>query len=757
MKEYKEPEELRAKYGKGFDLIKKMGFRGGGLGVDGNGISEPIQVMVRPANLGITGENSIHSDASENAPILSEGVKDLEEGNKRQKTARVKGETDQEAKDPRPSGAGPGFPKKAYLDDVMESVSIQRDIYGEKRRELEGYLSERQLEIQTLSESLVDLNEKKLIMESLSVVTKQVQRAFLKFQCDLEKVTEDEIVALFEVDHEREPSSNESEDCQDQIDSLEKVVREFSQSFERILGSCNDASSREVCKSYLPYCSMIRDILRTCLQRLYKKDRDMRLDPDFGISAWISIKTLFVALQTSRREREYDSKHCFEQLVMETVGRHMEVYFTCSWDPIRENEYGISLLNIWTSLIPSEFVRTRLMEAIWSKQIHRLQFGRMESGFEDIPQTSKHKWLFLWLPYYYKFGMGYKVSRVISRHIDAALDEWEPPEEWPLSLLTVWKPILETQKEDHETEELDGVGWTGHGTRACGLFSKELDSIILASIYPKLLSYFGSSFLVEPDHRSQELECIEHLELWFNEDLVDRSLVSQIFTEEVGPKWIRALEAKLFEIRREHRSLQDSRTSVSDFPVSKQRLVALYTDLLEWYRFWREVFSKGALASSKSKAFLAKALVYMDYHVNFHSDLAPELKRSTYSWVDYESCGDKEAEIAELQDLRDDTLMLGVLEWISDETGLVIRQSARKDAHGRQILSIEYGEDAFVEPDRGRRLGGRHFRCVPTQTRLLFYICQGVIFMRDDLGDSEDWVPVSIPSMLARLGIQQTG
>ncbi|KAJ1605830.1 putative tuftelin-interacting protein [Cryptosporidium canis] len=747
MKESRESEDLRAKYGKGFDLIKKLGFKGGGLGVDGSGISEPIQVRVRPANLGITGEGGVHSEA----PVgVSLGSRSLDERSKRQRTGKVL-EASGEMERPKPD-LGPEFPKKAYLDDIMESVSIQRELHSGEKRECRESLVERQLEIDNLGELLKGLAEKKLILENLGTVTRQIQRAFLKFHHDLERVTEDEITTLFEAEQSDSPS-NEGESCQDQIDRLEGLVSEFSASLGQILGSCGDPSSREVCKSYLPYCSMVKSMLRPTLQSLYNRERDMRLDPDFGVSTWISIKGLFVFLQTSRKEKDYDSKLCFEQLVTETLGKYLETYFVCSWDPIRENEYGISLLSIWINLIPPEFIKTSIIKAVWNKQIHQLQLNKMVSESGSAHSNSKYKWLFQWLPYYFKFGMGYQVSRVISRHIDSALEEWEPPEEWPLSLLTLWKPILETQRS-HETDELDALG-LGCETRPSSLTSQELSSIILTSIYPKLLAYFSARFSVEQSHRLQQLECIDHLDLWFKSELIDKSLASQILTDQVGPKWIKALEIKLSNIRLEYRSAKDRAPESPDSDTGA-RLAALYGDLLEWYQFWRTVLSTGVFASAKSKAFLARGLLYIDYHVNFHSDLAPELKRTSDDWVDYGSHRDQDDEIPELQDLNDDSLILGVLEWVSDETGLVLRQSGRNSPHGRQIFSVEYGEQSV---ESGKKARSSYFRLEPVGIKLFFYVNQGVIFVRDSGTQREgsdtsgDWTPVSVPGMLARLGI----
>ncbi|POM83841.1 GC-rich sequence DNA-binding factor-like protein family protein [Cryptosporidium meleagridis] len=751
MKESKGTEDLRARYGKGFDIMRKMGFKGGGLGVDGSGISEPIQVKVRPTNLGIAVERDSSSNQSDKFKNKSTEVKNIEEKNKKQKTS-INEPAEAINQDPE-TKIHQIFPKKGYLNDIMESVSLQREACEQNRKVLQECYNEKKLEIEYQSNSLDNLKEKKTIMENLSITTKQIQRIFLKFQYDLEKIMEDEIINLFE--EQGDISSVENEDFQDQMDSLEKVVQELSESFNRVLNSCSDASSREVSKSYLPYCSIVRDILKVSLQKLYKKEKKMDLDPDFGISAWIAIKTLFVNLQTSRTEKEYDSKLCFEQLLLDTVGKYLEVYFICSWDPIKENEYGISLLSIWVNLIPSEFIKTNLMQVIWNKQIHQLQLDKIDSNSEGISESSKYKWLFRWLPYYYKFGMGYQISKVISKHIDVALEEWEPPEEWPLSLLTIWKPILETEK-DYEAEDFDNIGFFDHETYSSHLIKQEFDNIILSNIFPKLLSYFKIDLQVEQNHKLQQLDCFSHLELWFNNDLVGKSLVSQIFTDVIGPKWIKTLELKLSNIRNEYGLTQYSRKETPNSPNNEQ-LVNLYKDLLEWYQFWREIFSKGAIASAKSKAFLAKGLIYIDYHINFYSDLDQEIKKKTNDWIDYESFKDQDEEVPEFMNLKDDSLILGALEWISDEVGLVIKQCRRTNDHGRQIYSIEY-EEHYSESKN--KVQSSYFKSNPIFLKLFFFINQGVIFIKDpeikkDDNNSENWTPNSIPKMLAKLGIEE--
>merc|ERR1719473_1214217 len=48
-----EEQEMESKYGKGFAMLKKMGFKGGGLGKNEDGIANPIQVKVRKKNQAI--------------------------------------------------------------------------------------------------------------------------------------------------------------------------------------------------------------------------------------------------------------------------------------------------------------------------------------------------------------------------------------------------------------------------------------------------------------------------------------------------------------------------------------------------------------------------------------------------------------------------------------------------------------------------------------------------------------------------------
>ncbi|KAF7457122.1 G-patch domain-containing protein [Cryptosporidium felis] len=751
MKDSKDPEELRAKYGKGFDLIKKLGFKGGGLGVDGGGIAEPIEVKARSGNIGIAArgysvskkvEESSHDFGEKNSDVSKKKPKvDLLNENAGEKT--------QESFEP---SSGHIHLRKPYMDDVLEDISTQRDKVAQKRKQLQTALHEKEFDIQNRDDLISQLREKKSIMESLTLTTKSLQRIFLKLQYDVDLLLEDEILTLFP--EEQRPSRSKSDEYeQDRMERLEIIVSEFLGNCESIFESCKDSSSRKISRSYLPYCSIVGNILRAPLQKIYESDWEVGIDPDFGISAWVTIKSLFVALQTPRKEKEYDSKHCFEQLISDTAGKCLETYYRCLWDPVGENEYGLSLLRIWLQLIPIEFVRAKLIQVIWKKQIHQLQHEEGDKGLFGSSQKIKYKWLFLWLSFYYEQGMGGEISRVISKHIDRALEEWEPPEEWPISLLNTWKPILESKRNQNS-------GWPENEIFTLGYFpgddlqneefpKKDIDRIITTKIVPKLLSFLRKHFQVQLDHEAQDMDCIFYLELWFKKELLEKSLVSQIFVQEIGPKWLKTLEWKLSGIRAEYRN------------ASTNHSVELFRDLLEWYMFWREIFSSGALASAKSKAFLTEGLVFIDFHVNNYSDLDPEKKDSTKKWLDYELSEETGRDFMQ-DDQRDDTLVFSVLEWIATETGLVIKQSSRTEDHGRQVYSVEYSEFAFQSNlERSHKIQSKHFKVNPTKVKMLFYIRQGVIFTRDLSlnnklsADSHSWSPESLKGFLTKLGIEE--
>ncbi|KAH8741456.1 tuftelin-interacting protein [Cryptosporidium ryanae] len=680
--------EFHTKYGKGFEIIRKMGFKGGGLGADGTGISEPIDVRGCQSSIGARSEKKHKRDVG--SPVDSNGDgADSELG---------EGRTGLDL------NTKPDV-REGYLDETLELLLSFRDELSARKGELEASLREDEAEAETMEGEMRDLERRRRILLDLSALTRKLSRCFVDFSSKIEMISEgEELTSLFAEAADGEVSAGSSNDGEyDKIGVVGRAVEELIEGARSAFLGSDSNSSADAAKSYLPYGKIIKSALEDVLRELYAKNWSLRKDPEYGISVWVSIKRLFVLFENNgpREEEDYDSRHCYERLAVAVVGRSLENYYTCFWDPVGESEFGLYLLQVWDGIVPGEYVRTRLLEeVIWRRQSQQLQLQAGETGAEDL-NVSKHKWLFSWLPYYHKHGSGYFIARLMSRRIEKALDAWEPPETWPITLLSIWRPVLESNMVALGGSDADDRIHLNSEHAGTADETNEFMYLILSMVYPKLSAYLEDCLTVRQDHELQDLSSIDHLDEWFKEDLLDKFLVSQLFVEVIGPKWLRCLGDKLSGVRNEYLgttrndghpprgehasgagSLEAGRAADEPGDVGgvpgDLRANSRLKDILSWYEYWRNVFSRRVMVSSRTKAFFARGLIMIDFHIHYYSSLSRDGETDTNRWIDYaeleRDCGAGSgdhlgANSSASAPTWEDSFVLGLLEWVSSETG----------------------------------------------------------------------------------------
>ncbi|KAK6590938.1 hypothetical protein RS030_111971 [Cryptosporidium xiaoi] len=778
--------EFQHKYGKGFEIIRKMGFKGGGLGVDGTGISEPIVIKSGKNSIGVQPERRCKADEVNSLIELNEDSEDSKLENKKMKlNLRKKIEIEE-----------------GFLDEILELILSFRDEISAKRNDLKASLGECETEIESREEATKNLVRRKEILENLNVITNRLNKCFIDFNHKIESVSDcEELTSLFEENSDKEViniNSNKSE--YNKISIIGEAVEELIKEVNDIFSGFKDNYSIETSKSYLPYSKIIKDILEDILYKMYVKNWNLKNDPEYGTNMWISIKTLFILFENNRPDEEvdYNSKHCYEQLVITIIGKSLEDYYLYYWDPVKETNFGLCVLQIWDNIIPDEYVRTRLLEeVIWKKQSQKLQLKINKTGNEEL-NVLEHKWLFVWLPYYHKHGSGYFIAKLMSKHIEMALNIWEPPEIWPITLLSMWKPVLESNNILLNNISADEYINTGsEHIEYADETNNEFTYLILSIIYPKLSAYLENNLTIKKDYKLQNLFSIDYLDEWLKEDLLDRFLVSQLFVEVIGPKWLTCLNEKLSDFKSEYNARITGKSDncctdehvydvdMNNFDsnivkdvgsVTEEKngngnmdkfeyicgnlndVNSRFSDILNWYEYWRTVFSKRVMISSRTKVFLTRGLVMIDFYINYYSDHIYDDETSTNKWIDYDTL-EKSCKVKNSNNNNpsnwEDSFVLGLLEWVSSETGLVLKPSNRRDvAYGKRIYSIENSGCTV-----NNKVKSDYFTIRDTKLRHLFYIGDGVIYFLEKSASNDKfedslWKPISIISFIRKFGVE---
>lgn len=215
------------------------------------------------------------------------------------------------------------------------------------------------------------------------------------------------------------------------------------------------------------------------------------------------------------------------------------------WDPC-DSQGAIKLVETWQNILPA-FVRDNITQQLILPKLNRAvadwEPPRQTTSIDKKKDTPLHALVFPWLPL-----LGEQMDDVMQdakRRVRAIVKAWKVSRNIPAHLLT-WRPVFS---------------------------SREWDSMCLAHVVPKLSAHLRTEFKVNP--ANQQMEALEDVLVWRSSDVLRTSIVSKILAKDFLPKWLEAL----------YQLLVDPRANLAE--------------VAQWYQFWKNWFQPRLGGSGK--------------------------------------------------------------------------------------------------------------------------------------------------------------
>ncbi|KAK9079005.1 hypothetical protein SSX86_000674 [Deinandra increscens subsp. villosa] len=418
--------------GIGAKLLEKMGYKGGGLGKNAQGIVAPIEAKLRPKNMGM-GYNEYKETV--NLPILQEKSlvqnkllpQPISESQPKEKLWSKQGQLKKKKK------------KKDYV--TAEELLVQKQDQG--LDVVQKVFDMRGPQVRVLT-NLENLNAEEKWREKDDVPMPELQhnlRLILDMaEMDIQKIDRDlrnERETVVTLRKEKEQLENNASQQKKQLDTMEEIVNVV----ERLgqTGQTGTLTLDSLAKSFGSLQKRFPDEYKlaslstiACSFALPLFFREFQgWNPLTNPENHLTVISVWKDLLQG--DEIFDSP--YTNLFMEVVFPAVRISSTNTWQA-RDPEPLLKFLDSWEKLMPHQVLQTILDNIVMPKLL-----AAVDSWDPIREPIAIHKWVHPWLPL-----LGQKLDTfypTIRNRLESVLHVWHPSDESAYAILSPWKPVFD--------------------------------------------------------------------------------------------------------------------------------------------------------------------------------------------------------------------------------------------------------------------------------------------------------------------------